>query len=85
MSPKLIIEPQTQTKETTFDIETKRINGLRKLRFWTGSRFWSGKGKEFLWDANLHNYTGSKITYGKLPRDFKTMGSRRPALRGKSL
>ncbi len=76
LSPQISVEPQTQSNEVQFRVKTKRINSLRKVRFWEGSRHWTGTSKKFLWDVDLHNYSGSDITYGQVPRAFTTAGGR---------
>ena len=64
--PKATLSVQQTATNLHFDISTAHVNGLLELRVWQADT------KDLLWDVDLHYYPGPRITYGIVPRDFKT-------------
>jgi hypothetical protein len=66
VNPKVTLSVQQTTTNLDFDISTTHVNGL------LGLRVWQADTKDLLWDVDLHHYPGPRITYGVVPRAFKT-------------
>lgn len=71
-SPQLNVKPIPFSKETSFEISTKGINGLLGIHFWEGKYVWTGKPDNSLWRARLDYYPGPIVTYGRVPINFTT-------------
>ena len=66
--PKAALTLQQTTTNLDFVISTEHVNGL------LGLRVWQADTKELFWDVDLHYYREPRLTYGVVPRDFKTFG-----------
>ena len=66
--PKAALTLQQTATNLDFAISTEHVNGL------LGLRIWQADTKELFWDVDLHYYREPHLTYGVVPRDFKTFG-----------